>query len=63
MSFDVVKRMREKRGLSQGELAERVGVSQSMIAYIERGFKQPSVTVLKRIAKEFGCTVDELLGA
>jgi len=63
MSFDVVRRLREEKGLSQEQLAERVGVSQSMITYIERGLKQPSVAVLKRIASEFECTVDELLGA
>ena len=38
-----VRQMRELNGWTQGELAERVGVSGSFIGYIERGEKKASV--------------------
>jgi transcriptional regulator with XRE-family HTH domain len=40
---------REEAGLSQRELAERAGVSQSEIARIESGNREPSIPTLQRI--------------
>lgn len=51
----------ENQGLSQKAFGEMVGVSQAMVDYLVRGFKQPSVVLLKRIADVLGCTMDELL--
>lgn len=56
-----IKMLLEKKNLSQSELAERVGVSQAMICYIIKGFKTPSVPLLKRIADCLGVTMDELV--
>lgn len=55
-----VRDRREREGLDQCELAERVHVTQVMISYIERGRKMPSVPLLKDIAKALHCTMDEL---
>ena len=52
---------REKAGLSQAELARRVGVSQGLIWAIENGTKRPSIKVLARIASELSLSLDELL--
>jgi transcriptional regulator with XRE-family HTH domain len=52
---------RERAGLLQSELAERVGVSHVMIGHIEQGYRQPSVATLVLIAKALDCTVDALL--
>ena len=52
---------REKAGLSQAELARRVGVSQGLIWAIENGAKRPSIKVLARIAAELSLSLDELL--
>ena len=41
--------LRERRSLSQVELAERCGLSQSFIAEIERGKKFPSPKSIERI--------------
>ena len=40
---------REDAGLSQRELAERAGVTQSEIARIESGKREPSIPTLQRI--------------
>jgi Zn-dependent peptidase ImmA (M78 family)/DNA-binding XRE family transcriptional regulator len=45
-----VKQARELIGITQSDLARRVGVTQAMIAHIEGGFKQPSKEVLNAIA-------------
>ncbi len=42
--------MRVRRNLTQGELAAKAGVSQSTIAHIENGKKDPSLSTLKKIA-------------
>ena len=49
-----IKSIRQKRRLSQRQLALYAGVSPSYIAYIERGNRSPSLTTLKRIAHCLG---------
>jgi transcriptional regulator with XRE-family HTH domain len=52
---------RRARGLSLRELAERLGVSPSLISQIERGRARPSVSTLFAIATELDASLDELL--
>ena len=56
-----IKRIREEKKMSQDSLAKTIGVTQSYIAKIENGLKIPSMATGKAIAKEFGCTVDDLV--
>ena len=56
-----IKALRETAGLTGEQLGNDIGISQSMIAHIERGFKQPNIETLARMANVFGVTVDELL--
>jgi transcriptional regulator with XRE-family HTH domain len=56
-----VKRLREERGLTQLELADKLGVSRVWIAQIERGAKQPSLTFGAELAEALGVGIDELL--
>lgn len=60
---DRVKRLREERGLSQGQLATYGGMSQSYISDIESG-KRPNVGggKLVGLAKALRTNVDYLLG-
>ena len=51
---DRVRQARELRGLTQTDLAERVGVNQSMIAHIESGRSQPSDAITEAIALQTG---------
>ena len=52
---------RKKAGLSQEELAGRVGVSRQAVSKWELGDAAPEVDKLRALAREFGITVDELL--
>jgi len=50
LSYNIKKR-REKLGISQAQLAEKVGTSTNYIAQIEQQNKFPSSEMLERIAK------------
>jgi transcriptional regulator with XRE-family HTH domain len=56
-----IGKMLKEKGIDQKTMAARVGIGATMMSYIVTGFKQPSVEVLARIAKELECTVDELI--
>ena len=45
---------RARANLTQAELAERMGTSQSTIARLESGTAQPSLSTLKRLAQATG---------
>jgi transcriptional regulator with XRE-family HTH domain len=58
----MVKELRAKRGLSQRELAKMVGISDVYITLLETGQrKNPSLAILKKIAKALGVPVTTLL--
>lgn len=50
---------RIEKGLSRKELAEKVGVTESMIGQIERGTKALTVALGKEIAQVLQCTVND----
>lgn len=59
--MDKVKDLRIERGLSQAALAAEVGISKQMICAIERGRKQPSLDVLRKLAATLCVPVDALI--
>jgi transcriptional regulator with XRE-family HTH domain len=56
-----VKRLRQKRGLTQAELAKRAKLHRIYVAQIEAQTKTPSIAALERIAKVLRVTVGDLL--
>jgi transcriptional regulator with XRE-family HTH domain len=52
---DKVASRRQAKGLSQRELAELVGTTQSAIARLERGGRPPRIDTLLRIADALDC--------
>lgn len=56
------KQERERIGLTQNELAERLGVSQQTISKYENGSREPDLENLIRMSKIFHVTTDYLLG-
>jgi len=51
---ELVYQMRTQAGISQTELANRMGVRQPFISDIERGGRTPTVATLSRIAQATG---------
>jgi len=56
-----IKNYRSDRGLTQEDLAEKVGVSRVYIGYVEQGRNTPSLEVLEKIAKSLKVDVGDLL--
>jgi transcriptional regulator with XRE-family HTH domain len=52
---DKVAERRQEKGLSQRQLAEIVGTTQSAIARLERGGRPPRIDTLLRIADALEC--------
>lgn len=50
---DKIKNLREKSGMSQTELAEKLGLSKSVISAYEKGIRNPSFKVLPLLAETF----------
>lgn len=57
---NLVAEKRNAKGLSQTELARRVGITRPYLSDIERGIKVPSVTIAHRIARELDCRSEAL---
>ena len=51
---------RQVEGMTQQDLADRVGVTRQTILSIERGQYNPSVGLALRLARTFGVAVEEL---
>ena len=57
----LIRRERQKQGLSLRELARRVGISASMLSQVENDRTRPSVSTIYAIATELGLSIDALL--
>lgn len=55
-----ISERREEEGLSQGELAEAVGVTRQTINAIERERYDPSLELAFELAAHFQCRIDDL---
>lgn len=55
--FDVIQALidvRKQQNITQKELSERTGITQADISRIENGTRNPSLAMLKRLAKGIG---------
>jgi len=59
---DRIRLIREQRGLTRQQLAEKIGTSVGIIYFYEKNRKIPSAEILKRIAEAFNVSADYLLG-
>ena len=57
----VIKELREKKHLTQAELADKLNVSDKTISKWETAKGYPDITLLEPIAKVFGVSVTELI--
>jgi transcriptional regulator with XRE-family HTH domain len=58
-----LKSLREKAGLSQLELANKLEVGQSVVSQWETNRVLPRANKLEKIAQTLNCTVDDLFDA
>lgn len=58
----IIASLRDRKGLSQTELAEKSGVSRVMIGKYERGEAMPSIDAAKKIADALEVSLDYLVG-
>lgn len=54
--------MRKNAGLTQMELANRLGISYQAVSNWERGIAMPDISNLGALAGELGVTVDDIIG-
>lgn len=59
---DILKNLRTNAGLTQTELAKKLGVTKSVVSYYELQERTPSPDVLIRLAEIFHVSTDYLLG-
>ena len=57
-----LKELRKQNGLTQQQLAERVGVTKSVISFYELKERAPSPDVLTKLSYIFHVSTDYLLG-
>ena len=57
-----LRMLRNERNITQTQLSERIGVSKAMISSYELEQRQPSYSVLIKLAAYFGVSTDFLLG-
>jgi putative transcriptional regulator len=55
-----VHTLRTERGLTQEELAEKIGVTRQTVISIEKGNYTPSVLLALKIAKVFNVSVQDI---
>lgn len=55
-----IRVVREKCGITQAQLAKKIGVNQKAVSQWERGDTNPSADKLPAIAATLGCTIDDL---
>lgn len=58
---ETLRALRKRRGLSQAELADQIGVKRNVLGMWEIGRNGPPTKYLLSLAEALGCTVDDLL--
>lgn len=56
-----IKRIREQKKMSQGDICREVGFDRAQMSNIEAGKGNPTLTTIEKIARALGVTSDELL--
>ncbi len=65
MVFDFgyrLKELRQKKGLTQAQVAKRLSLSKTAISGYENNIKNPSIEVLTQLSILYGVSADYLLG-
>jgi transcriptional regulator with XRE-family HTH domain len=57
-----MKHLRKRFKITQNELAERLKISPSTVAMYERGYREPNIEMLQKMADIFSVDINYLLG-
>lgn len=57
----LLREERQAKGLSMTSVAEKAGLSQQMVSYVERGMRQPTLDTLLRICEAMDLELPKLL--
>jgi transcriptional regulator with XRE-family HTH domain len=58
----ILSKMRKQKGLTQEQLAEKMGTTKRAIAYYERKMTNPSIATIEMLAKALEVPKEKLLG-
>ena len=56
-----LKRIRKRRGLTQKQLAEAIGIKWTALSEYERGTRRPNYTIVAKLCKALGVPLYEIL--
>ncbi len=56
-----IKRIREQKGMTQGDICRALNLDRGYISSIENGKRNPTLSTLKKLADALKISVDELL--
>ena len=59
---DILKILREEKGIGQVQLANKIGVSKGIISLWENGLREPGMFSLMLLSQYFGVSIDYLVG-
>ena len=54
--------LREERGWSQEEFADRAGLHRTYVSAVERGIRNPTLSVLEQLANALGLSMAGMVG-
>ena len=57
-----LKAARERKNMTQKEVADNIGVAKSTYSLYESGNREPNVQIIKKIADTLNVSADDLLG-
>lgn len=57
-----VQRLRKAKGWSQEEFADRAGLHRTYVSSIERGIRNPTLTIVEKLAVALDVGIGELAG-
>lgn len=60
--MEQIKTLRERAGMTQTALADKLGVHRSAVSVMEMPGRYPDVSRLPSIADALGCSIDALFG-
>lgn len=55
-----IQKIRKSKNMTLADVANRVGVAECTVSLWESGARKPRTEMLPKLAKAFGCTINDL---